>query len=77
MVAVDVTTEPEFRAGTPRVLFRGGGFWGTVPVRSHDLSTDGRRFLMVRWETPMPEDVTELQVVLNWHEELKRRVPVE
>jgi len=45
-------------------------------VRGYDVTPDGRRFLMVdtsKDEPPPP--VTHMVVVLNWLEELKRRVP--
>lgn len=47
----------------------------TEPLRSHDLGADGR-FLILTPDDP-PEKVTEIQVVLNWFEELKRLAPAE
>ena len=47
----------------------------TSTVPSYDVARDGRRFLMIQ---PSPrEKVTpnQINVVLNWHEELKRLVP--
>jgi eukaryotic-like serine/threonine-protein kinase len=48
-----------------------------VPVRCYDVSADGQRFFAVQDEPepPMPP-VTQLNIVLNWVEELKARVPV-
>jgi len=75
MIAVRVETEPRFSAGLPRVLFearfqmdRGGG-------QMYDVSADGQRFLMIR--SPQEHELTEIRVVLNWAEELKRLVPME
>ncbi len=76
MMVVDVTTEPGFRAGRPRLLFR-NDFGATTPLRDYDVTPDGQRFLMVRGGLSPPEEITELKVVLNWFEELKRRVPTE
>jgi hypothetical protein len=38
-----------------------------------DVAPDGQRFLMTRRNEPAG---SQIQVVLNWHEELKARVPV-
>jgi serine/threonine-protein kinase len=76
MMAVEVTTQPTFSAGKPKVLFEGqylavqAGLTGTA----YDVSPDGQRFLMVK-ETEPSTSVTQINVVLNWFEDLKRRVP--
>ncbi len=77
MMAVDVTTQPTFSAGKPKMLFEGQyvavqpGLTGTA----YDVSPDGQRFLMVK-ETEASISATQINVVLNWFEELKRRAPV-
>ena len=76
MMVVDITTDPEFRAGKPRVLFRNSNI-SSVALRSYDVTPDGKKFLMLQRESPPLEDVTELHVVLNWFEELKRRIPTD
>jgi hypothetical protein len=74
MMAVPVTTTPTFSAGTPRLLFEGafslgGGF------RGYDVTPDGQRFLMVQ-EAPQPvAHVSQMTLVENWAQELKRVVP--
>ena len=75
MMAVEITTEPSFSAGTPTRLFEGAFTSGAVARANYDVSPDGERFLMVQ---PSGEDVssTQINVVLNWFEELKQRVPV-
>ena len=73
MMAVEITTEPGFSAGTPRLLFEGtyraspSGFsvW-------YDVTPDGQRFLMVQ---PQLGAGVQIHVVENWFEELKRLVP--
>ena len=40
----------------------------------YDVSADGQRFLMVK-ESEQTTSVTQFNVVLNWFEELQRRVP--
>jgi serine/threonine protein kinase/Tol biopolymer transport system component len=74
MMAVDVTLSPAFVAGTPHMLFEFQTAPGT-PQRNYDVSRDGR-FLMVRGpEGPSPPPVTQMVLVLNWFEELKRLAP--
>jgi len=73
---VDVQTDGGFRASKPRLLFEKAGYSGVViPVRGYDLSLDGRRFLMVKDEQRKPTPVTEMILVQNWFEELKRLLP--
>ena len=43
--------------------------------RSYDVTPDGQRFLMVQVLEPLPEPATELILVTNWFEELRRLVP--
>jgi eukaryotic-like serine/threonine-protein kinase len=77
MMAVDISTQPSFSAGKPRILFEGR--YERTPATGHnyDVSPDGQRFLMLE---PSEQEVaapTQINVVLNWCEELKRRVPTE
>ena len=67
LMAVSIRTEHELEAGRPRVLFE------TANVDVWDVDLDGKRFLGV--ERPELAAVTELQVVFNWGEELRRIVP--
>jgi len=84
VMSVSVKTEPSFDiVGTPQqVLFRGtfvgpdlgeGTPWA--------LSPDGKRFLMMKTvpqtdKAPAAEAPRRINIVLNWFEELKQRVPV-
>ena len=52
-----------------------GEYNGTVPVRGWDVTSDGQRFLLLRNVASTDKPVTEMHVVLNWTEELKRLVP--
>jgi Tol biopolymer transport system component len=70
-IAVEVTTEPQFKAGTPHMLFEGP--YLNVPGVSYDVAADGR-FLMLEENYKQPT-TTQLQVILNWSEEVKRRIP--
>jgi serine/threonine-protein kinase len=73
MMAVSIQTEPTFRAGRPEVLFEGSYRATPVPagLQYYDISPDGQRFLMIKRE----RELAQINVVLNWFEELKRLVP--
>jgi Tol biopolymer transport system component len=75
MMAVDIATQPGFTAGTPRMLFEGGYEPAPVPITNYDVSPDGQRFLMIKSNEQEQAAPTQINVVLNWFEELKRRVP--
>ena len=74
MMAVDITTQPSFAAGKPRMLFEGRYESPPFPIANYDVSPDGQRFLMVK---PSGQEAvpTQINVVLNWFEELKQKVP--
>jgi serine/threonine-protein kinase len=72
---VDVRTDVGFSAGRPRLLFERAGYGYGDPIRTYDLSVDGQRFLMVKLDQRKPTPVTEMILVQNWFEELKRLVP--
>jgi hypothetical protein len=74
MMAVAIETEPAFTAGIPKELFK-GRYLQSHPLRSYDVAPDGQRFLMIRDVSQPEEPITEIHVVLNWFEELKRLVP--
>jgi dipeptidyl aminopeptidase/acylaminoacyl peptidase len=73
MMAVETKTQPTFSAGKPKVLFEGQYVPSLQTMPNYDVSRDGQRLLMVKSE--QTEAATEINVVLNWFEELKRRVP--
>ena len=47
---------------------------GRLFTRTALITPDGRRFLMIQPVEP-EQAATKINVVLNWFEELKRRVP--
>jgi serine/threonine-protein kinase len=75
MMAVDVTTQPSFSVGKPRMLFEGQYQPTPVTFPNYDVSPDGQRFLMLKASEQEQAAPTQINVVLNWFEELKRRVP--
>jgi hypothetical protein len=71
---VEYETEPEFAPDSPKALFEGN--YLNVAGISYDLSRDGERFLLNRSEEEATS-VSQLNVVLNWFEELNRLVPTD
>jgi hypothetical protein len=75
MMAVDIATQPSFAAGKPRKLFEGRYGDSPNPVTAnYDVSPDGQRFLITK-ESEQSSSATQINVVLNWFEELKQKVP--
>jgi hypothetical protein len=71
MLVVEVSTGPDLALSPPRVLFEQRYSTGSGASISHfDISPDGERFVMVK-----DDAAGRLNVVLNWIEELKARVP--
>ena len=62
-----IETEPDFEAGPPTVLFE------RPNLLEYDVTPDGNRFLVI--ERNVESMPTEIHVVVNWFEELKRLVP--
>jgi hypothetical protein len=83
MMVVRVTTSPALTVGPPQELFRGSGILPASPRATYAVTADGQRFLTsggrvgsgLRADASAPRP--RIQVVLNWVEELKRRVPNE
>jgi hypothetical protein len=71
MVA-SVDTKSDFHSQTPRLLFENNFL--NVPGLSHYPSSDGQRQVMIQ---PIGQDANPKQInlVLNWFEELTQRVP--
>ena len=74
MMAVDVTTQPLFSVGKPRMLFEGPYVPTPRSFPDYDVSPDGQRFLMLR-PSEQAQAPAQINVVLNWFEELKQKVP--
>jgi serine/threonine-protein kinase len=75
MIAVEVTTQPGFSAGKPKVLFEGQYVPTPSSFPNYDVSPDGQRFLMLKPSEQAQAAPTQINVVLNWFEELKQKVP--
>jgi Tol biopolymer transport system component/predicted Ser/Thr protein kinase len=81
VMAVAVDTEPMFSVGKPKVLFKGNYISGYVEGLGFDIDPNTGRFLMIKPAvTEFQRTNTEsrkINIVLNWDEELKQRVPVD
>ena len=75
MMAADVTTQLSFSAGKPRMLFEGQFEPAPATFPNYDVSPDGQRFLMLKLVEQAEAAPTQINVVLNWFEELKQKVP--
>jgi len=80
IMAVSVETEPTFKLGKTRVLFRGAFVTGYGTTPSWDISRDGKRLLIIKptastGAAPTAASPRKIVVVLNWIEELKQRLP--
>ncbi|MBN2319157.1 MAG: serine/threonine-protein kinase [Acidobacteria bacterium] len=77
-MAVEVETEPTFSSGKPEVLFTGTYFDNSNPYNHTfwDISPKDKRFLMIKQpETTDEESLRKINIVINWSEELKEKVP--
>jgi serine/threonine protein kinase len=71
MMAVGTTTRSNFSADKPKVLFEEHyATYNTMPA--YDVTPDGQRFLLAKTGEQGPQ---EINVVLNWVEELQRSLP--
>ena len=79
MMVVDIQTQPSFSAGKPRQLFE-GPYASNVAAgpfsADYSIAPDGQRFLMLKPVQSAEAAPTQINVVLNWFEELKQKVPV-
>jgi len=78
-VVVSVSSAPSFTFGNPvRVMTEGLPSQTSFGPRTYDITPDGQRFIVVV-PASGPQSgapaTPEIHVVLNWFEELKRRVP--
>jgi hypothetical protein len=67
-------TSSALSPGVPRTLFE-GRYGSPSPARGYDVTSDGRRFLMIRNVDPPPRPPSQLVLVTNVGEELTRLVP--
>lgn len=74
VMAVEIDTKFGFSAGKPKMLFDGPYLPTGASFPYYDVSPDVQRFLMLKPSEPS-QAPTQINVVLNWFEELKQKVP--
>ena len=75
MMAVTIKTKPAFSAANPTEVFDDYYAGSNFASPNYDVTPDGQRFLMVTPSGKEPDVTQQVSVVLNWFEELERRVP--
>lgn len=75
MMAVEITTEPDFRSEAPIELWERPYFSQEIMAWNYDVAADGR-FLMLGLAEESDTAPTQVNVVLNWFEELQERVAI-
>ena len=73
-MAVSVTTQPVFTVTNPILVPRRFGIAGTRNPRPYDILPD-HRFVAVGVANQTGEAASRIEVVVNWFEELKRKLP--
>jgi serine/threonine-protein kinase len=74
MMSVSLATEPALMVGPPQVVFQERYPLFPSLRADYDVTDDGKRFLMVTDGTTPA--APRINIVLNWFEELKARLPV-
>ena len=69
LMAVEIATNPVFRAGAPKVLFQAPQMGGIFAASQWDLTSDGKRFLFL---SPAEQSPAPFTAVLNWPSLLKK-----
>jgi Tol biopolymer transport system component/predicted Ser/Thr protein kinase len=73
MMVVETTTHPNFSAGNPKLLFE-EHYASYQSLPDYDVTADGQRFLFTK---AGEEGRQEINVVVNWPEELKQKIQPE
>jgi hypothetical protein len=68
LMAVEVTTSPEFKAGIPGALFQ--AIMRSAGTFKWDVSADGKRFLIATTNSAAADEP--ITMVTNWQAELKK-----
>jgi len=89
VMAVTLETEPALNPGKPRILFEDNYAADEISDAQRnfmwDIHPDGTRFIMIKPPVESDEESSEgsaaagprkINIILNWFEELKIRVPV-
>lgn len=71
---VDITTQPDFSVGSPLALCEFSADY-VAAFRGYDIAPDGQKFLSTDVSEYVLVEVTKLNLVLNWFDELRRLAP--
>jgi serine/threonine-protein kinase len=75
LMVAPVRVSPTFSAGKPRVVFEQGALVSVLaPLPNYDVSSDGKRILVVTGASG-PTEADRVNVVLNWFEEVRDKAP--
>ncbi len=69
-----ITASHALSVGRPTLVLEGKHLQGSPYGKTYDVSPDGQRFLVQVGAEPLPP-VDHYNVILNWFDELKQRVP--
>jgi len=75
LMKVDISPGINLSPGTSKVLFKCAASGGD-PMRSYDITPDGKRFLIGEPTSYAATEVTQLNLIQNWFEELNRLCPI-
>ncbi|MBN2320987.1 MAG: serine/threonine-protein kinase [Acidobacteria bacterium] len=78
MAAIPVETSPDFTFRDHEILFP--DIYTIERTQNYDISLDGKKFLMVKnvaWDESTPERMDTINIIVNWFEDLKQKVPVD
>ena len=80
VIAVSVETKQTFKAVKSEILFRGNYvFVASADFNAWDINPDGKRFLLMKESTGDPTaggtSRPRINIIANWFEELKERLP--
>ena len=77
LMSVTITTQPTFAASSPLPMLEGRSTSpGALANALYDVAPNGQQFIMAK-ETGPDSGSTQVHVVLDWTEELKRQIPAE
>jgi len=78
LLGIDIATEPAFSFGNEQALGMQGFLPGGGVARDYDITPDGQRFLMIFPQggaDSAASSTQQINVITNWFDELKERVP--
>lgn len=73
MMVVSIKTDPHLSWSDPKMLFE-GTYLMLTDTRNYDIHPNGQRFLLVG-EIDQEVDDQQINIIINWFDELKRLVP--